>query len=124
MKYLRLALLVGGVVSAMLALFLVSPLKSHALPPSTACSHAENAPVDDSCLVPPEIPQVPALASPSACGHQDLVGKKVSDVDLKAFTVPVRVLAPGAAATMDYNPERINLIIEEGTDFILQVTCG
>jgi hypothetical protein len=58
------------------------------------------------------------------CGHQDLLGKKITDVDLKAFTAPVRVLTPGAAATMDYNPERLNFIIEEKTDVILEVTCG
>jgi hypothetical protein len=66
----------------------------------------------------------PVQVEPPVCGHQDLVGKKITDVDLKSFKTPVRVVFPGSPVTMDYSADRINLIVEEGTDFILQVTCG
>ncbi|NBX67097.1 MAG: hypothetical protein EBQ96_08895 [Proteobacteria bacterium] len=66
----------------------------------------------------------PIQVETPACGHQELVGKKITDVDMKVFTGPVRVVHPKSPMTMDYNADRINLIVEEGTDFILQVTCG
>lgn len=35
----------------------------------------------------------------------------------------VRVLAPGDAATMDYNPQRLNIEIDEA-EVIQRITCG
>jgi len=62
--------------------------------------------------------------SPKACPHQDWVGKKVSDIDMKPIKTPIRVLSPNGAATMDYNPDRLNVIRDEKTDLILEVRCG
>lgn len=66
----------------------------------------------------------PIQVETPVCGHQELVGKKITDVDLKSFKGPVRVVYPNSPMTMDYSADRINLIVEDGTDFILQVTCG
>lgn len=37
---------------------------------------------------------------------------------------PVRVLKPDGVATMDFVPERINVITEQDTDVITAIRCG
>ena len=68
---------------------------------------------------------VPNVAQPQqpTCGHQDLVGKSIKDVDLESLGV-VRVLYPDSIVTEDFSPDRINLILEKETDKILEVVCG
>lgn len=58
------------------------------------------------------------------CAFTELVGKKLRDIDLKAFGQrPVRVLRPDSAATMDYSPVRINIKVD-AHDKIIEVSCG
>lgn len=64
-----------------------------------------------------------APAQPPLCGHQDLVGKFIKDIDTEGLGI-VRVLYPDSIVTEDFNPERINLILEKETDKILEVVCG
>lgn len=68
----------------------------------------------------------PNPSTPAQCPHQDWVGKTRGDVqaEIDALTVPVRVLYPDSPATMDYNPQRINVILEHGTDRVTEVRCG
>jgi hypothetical protein len=65
--------------------------------------------------------------SPSdACGaaaRQDLVGTSVGGLDASTLPENRRVLFPGMAATMDFQPERLN--VEVGSDDrIARVYCG
>lgn len=60
---------------------------------------------------------------PATCPHQDWVGKNKADVDMSGVKA-LRVLYPDQPMTMDYNPDRINVILEKGTDKITEVRCG
>lgn len=73
---------------------------------------------DDMGMMPPQTAPEPA------CGHQELVGQQMSDSILKSIKGPVRVLYPDSMATMDYSPDRVNIILEKGTDKIIEVRCG
>lgn len=58
-----------------------------------------------------------------ACEFGHWVGGPVPEDELEALGRPYRVLTPGAMATMDYLPERINVYTDdEGT--VLRVDCG
>lgn len=71
---------------------------------------------------------VPAPAEPpgatcSAASLQHLVGQPESAFDPGGLTEPVRVIHPGEAVTMDFNPGRLN--VEIGTDGrIVAIRCG
>ena len=57
-----------------------------------------------------------------AAGYQAIVGSPLAAVTLPA-DLGARIIEPGAAVTMDYNPERLN--IEVDTDGrITRVSCG
>jgi hypothetical protein len=64
----------------------------------------------------------------SNCEFNHLIGKKVyeAEAEVKASGRPYRILPPGAMATMDYAPERINLdVTGEGADAtVVNVRCG
>ncbi len=76
--------------------------------PAEGVTEALPAPVDDT----------------TACPHQDLVGKTKGDIDMSTIKEPVRVLYPDSPATMDYNANRVNIILEHGTDKVTEVRCG
>ena len=59
---------------------------------------------------------------------QDLVGQTINvtlveQVQQQAGAEQVRVLAPRAPATMDYNPQRLNIDIDDA-EVILRLSCG
>jgi hypothetical protein len=60
----------------------------------------------DSCLLP-----------------AGLVGKNKSVLQTMKFVGPVRILRIDSPMTMDFNPERLNIIYDE-KDVILDVKCG
>ena len=47
----------------------------------------------------------------------------IEQVQRQANAKTLRVLAPGDAATMDYNPQRLNIDIDE-SEVIIRLTCG
>jgi hypothetical protein len=47
----------------------------------------------------------------------------VEQIQQQANAKTLRVLAPGDAATMDYNPQRLNIDIDE-SEVIIRLTCG
>lgn len=47
----------------------------------------------------------------------------IEQVQQQANAKTLRVLAPGDAATMDYNPQRLNIDIDE-SEVIIRLTCG
>jgi ABC-type uncharacterized transport system auxiliary subunit len=54
---------------------------------------------------------------------QTVSAKLVQQVQQQANAKNVRVLAPGDAATMDYNPQRLNIDIDE-SEVIIRLSCG
>jgi hypothetical protein len=59
---------------------------------------------------------------------QGLLGQTASaelieQLQRQANAKTLRVLAPGDAATMDYNPQRLNIDIDE-SEVIIRLTCG
>ncbi len=58
-----------------------------------------------------------------ACAYDDMVGKKVDEVTLKASGKIYRVLAPDSMMTMDHNPDRINVVHDKDM-IVTKVWCG
>ncbi|SPH24660.1 hypothetical protein DEA8626_03711 [Defluviimonas aquaemixtae] len=61
-----------------------------------------------------------------ACGAADLqfmVGQSEDILAAMTFPAPMRVIHPGQAVTMDYNPKRLNIEID-GVGRIARVRCG
>lgn len=64
--------------------------------------------------------------SPDACGAgglQHLLGTDAAAFDFAALDVPVRIIPPGTAVTMDYSPDRLNVETDEA-GLILRIRCG
>lgn len=51
------------------------------------------------------------------------VGKKIDRAAVKATGHVVRILHPNDPATMDFNPNRLNVIIDKD-DIVTEVKCG
>jgi hypothetical protein len=59
---------------------------------------------------------------------QDLIGKKysesvASDARARSQSSQLRVMRPGQVMTMEYNPARLNIILDGG-DVITALRCG
>ena len=65
---------------------------------------------------------VPAEEVPS-CEFSHWVGAPVDEAAVQAEGRPYRILPPGAMATMDYSPSRINLNTDDA-GIVQSVTCG
>lgn len=68
-----------------------------------------------------------ATADANSCGdHSAWVGKKKADIqsEIDALGDKARVLYPDSPATMDYNADRVNVILEKDTDVVTEVRCG
>lgn len=80
-----------------------------------------------SALALPACAQQPPGAeeenTPALCKAQSHIGQPVDAIPEGELTQPYRVLRPGDAATMDYNPRRINVLIDEN-GIITQIHCG
>ena len=78
-----------------------------------------------ACVDPaPGLP--PAPPTDEACGAptlQWLVGQDRKVLETMKFAQPTRVIEPGMAVTMDYNPARLNIWLNEAGR-IDKVTCG
>jgi hypothetical protein len=60
------------------------------------------------------------------CGAEELqglVGQPASVLETMRFSQPLRVIEPGMAVTMDFNPERLNIHVD-GAKKISRVICG
>jgi len=70
----------------------------------------------------------PVLPSPDddTCGASELatyVGQGASILDTARFANPVRVIRPGEAVTMDFNPQRLNFELDALGE-IVRIRCG
>lgn len=76
------------------------------------------------CVIDMPGPSDPDLTeSCGAAGLQALIGQPESAVTALALPGPVRVIRPGMPVTMDYNPARLNVDVNDrGT--IVAVRCG
>lgn len=76
-------------------------------------------------------PAQPAAEITGDCNVENLQGvlgqnasaELIEQVQRQANAKTLRVLAPGDAATMDYNPQRLNIDIDE-SEVIIRLTCG
>ena len=65
-------------------------------------------------------------AGPDSCGLADneaLIGQPVSAFDEAAWEKPVRIIAPGGIVTMEYNPQRLNIDLDNRGQ-IVRFWCG
>ncbi len=72
---------------------------------------------------PPDVPAPPPPRCDEAALSAGFVGLPASVLAATTFLAPVRVIRPGDAVTMDYNPSRINFELD-AADRIARVTCG
>lgn len=72
---------------------------------------------------PPTTLPDPAEDSCGAAPHAALVGQDATALERVLIIGPVRVIRPGMAVTMDYQPDRINFEIgQDGR--IVRIYCG
>lgn len=67
----------------------------------------------------------PQRPSPNACSmsaHQSLIGQNIGAVTLPS-ELPHRIISPGQPVTMDYNPQRLNVHVDD-KGWIGKVDCG
>ena len=55
--------------------------------------------------------------------HADFVGQPIGSFDENALDQPVRVIPPGGIVTMEYNPRRLNIDLDNA-DNIVRFWCG
>lgn len=78
-----------------------------------------------TCVVTPPEDLPPDEAPPTACGavdYQWLVGENLAAVTLPS-DLNARIITPGTVITMDYNPRRMNIVVDE-RGYIIRVYCG
>jgi hypothetical protein len=70
--------------------------------------------------------EFPGLGGGDSCGATALasfVGQSATELIGADFGRPTRIIQPGEAVTMDFNPERLNFDID-ATSRISRVWCG
>lgn len=76
-----------------------------------------------ACVV---ITPEPQPVTENACGAaqlQNLVGRSARVLETIRFSTEVRIIRPGTAVTMDYNPARLNIAINT-REVITSVYCS
>lgn len=88
---------------------------------------------DPAPAPPPPAPKVeepapmPADEPKDSCGAkplQYLVGRSKSEIPVPVDPTKRRVSCTTCAVTMDYSPERLNIIFDADTGIIKEVKCG
>ena len=59
-----------------------------------------------------------------ASNYQYLVGRHRSEIPQAPVGTNWRVSCASCAVTMDYNPQRMNIVYEDRTEIIQSVSCG
>ena len=77
-------------------------------PPGPAGPPSMNLPPEDACGAP---------------GLQNLVGQPLAAFEAVGHDGTVRVIRPGQAVTMDYGPNRLNVVLDD-RDRIIRINCG
>jgi len=87
-----------------------------------AAEPANEAPAAEEPAVEEPTTAAPAEDLCGAAGYQSLLGTNAAAVSLPA-DLPHRILGPNDAATMDYRPDRLNIMTDE-SGVIIEVKCG
>ena len=67
----------------------------------------------DLPVVPNTAPAIPSVED-NTCGARQytrVIGQNVTVLEKTAILRPVRVIRPDTAITLDYNPERLNIVL-------------
>ena len=96
-----------------------------------AGSAARSQPAASTEASTPAIPPASGMASGGECdasGLQGSIGRKLdnslaSDLQQQSGSSTTRVLRPGEVVTMEYNPQRLNVLID-GKETITAIRCG
>jgi len=108
-----------GITGAVLALFLVVGINSGSM------KGLDGQPLVDVANIEPEAGGDDEMdEGKKDCGlYIEWIGQQVSNSALKKTGKPFRILPPNSMMTMDHNPERINVHVDE-TGLIENVKCG
>lgn len=88
--------------------------------PLTACATTASTTNPNAGGEPGPMPEPQVCAAEA---YQVLVGQPVGGVHTDSLPRPHRVYGPGDAVTMDYRPDRLNIIVGDGGE-IIEVKCG
>jgi len=88
------------------------------MPLALAACLAETPPDPGTDIAP-----LPPEGSCGAPELQGLVGQPALVLETMRFATTVRVIYPGMAVTMDYQPQRLNIEVDEDKT-ISRVSCG
>jgi len=93
----------------------------------SACAAAPSPPPPSAPIAQqPTIP-LPPPPAPDACGSGELkwlVGQPRSRIPVPTDPSKRRVACTTCAVTMDYRPERLNIIFDAETGIVKEVKCG
>jgi hypothetical protein len=59
----------------------------------------------------------------AADAYQMLVGQPIGEVHTESLPQPLRVYGPDQMVTMDYRPDRMNIVLD-ADDIVVEVRCG
>jgi len=99
----------------------------------TACASAPRAaPAGQVAAGPPSITQAPTISLPhpppkDACGAgelQWLVGRDKSQIPVPTHPGQRRVACTTCPVTMDYRPDRLNILFDAESGVVKEVKCG
>lgn len=83
----------------------------------------------DMVEMAPPAGEMPANMPPAAedtcgaAGFADLIGQPRSAAETAALPVDARIVGPDDAVTMDFNPERLNVLLNDN-NLVDRLTCG
>lgn len=66
--------------------------------------------------------EIPAITE-AECNYNEWVGQSVNEDAVKATGRPYRILGPNSMATMDFSPQRINVMVDD-KNLVTAVRCG
>lgn len=70
-----------------------------------------------------EVLELPDDRKCAVARYRALIGQPIEEIDIDALPRPLRVYPTGSRITMDYRPERLNVVV--GTDGnVVRVRCG
>lgn len=83
--------------------------------------------VASSPVMPQAQLDIPAeMMDAPECDFSHMLGMDVNEVaeTIRQQRRTIRVLTPGQPATMDYSPRRVNIIYDEDSRTVTDITCG
>ena len=75
----------------------------------------------------PVTPAPPTASMPGECkadAYRSYIGKNRSELPATPAGETRRVVCSTCAVTMDFNPERVNIVYDAGSNLVTEVKCG